>query len=93
MSKKIEVEFCGESGLGGSVLKLKNKIMEAFPGVQIERIEASSATNRIEVFAVATIASVCGLMARPILIRTTPPSSPSSRLPSSDTIHNAHISY
>lgn len=52
MSRKIKVEFCGESGLGGSALTLKNKIMEAFPGVEIERIEASSATNRIEVFAV-----------------------------------------
>jgi hypothetical protein len=33
MSKKIEVEFCGENGLGGAALTLKNKLMEAFPGV------------------------------------------------------------
>jgi selT/selW/selH-like putative selenoprotein len=52
MSKTIEIEFCGENGLGGSALTLKNKILEAFPGVAIERNEASSSTNRIEVYCV-----------------------------------------
>jgi hypothetical protein len=33
MSKKIEIRFCGANGLGGSALTLKNKIMEAVPGI------------------------------------------------------------
>jgi hypothetical protein len=38
MSKKIEVRFCGANGLGGAALTLKNKIMAAVPGVEIERV-------------------------------------------------------
>ena len=33
MSKKIEVRFCGANGLGSAALTLKNKIMQAIPGV------------------------------------------------------------
>ena len=49
MSKKIEIEYCGESGLGGPALKLKKSVQEAFPGTEIEYKEADNATNRIEV--------------------------------------------
>lgn len=49
MSKKIEIEYCPESGLGGPALKLRKVVQDAFPGVEIDYREAGSATNRIEV--------------------------------------------
>lgn len=49
MSKKIEIEFCAENGLGGPALKLRKSIQQAFPGVEIDYREANGATGRIEV--------------------------------------------
>jgi hypothetical protein len=33
MSKKIEIEYCADSGLGGPALKLRKAVQEAFPDV------------------------------------------------------------
>lgn len=49
MSKKIQIEYCAENGLGGSALKLKKTVQEAFPDVPIDYKEADGATNRIDV--------------------------------------------
>ena len=49
MPKKIQIEYCNESGLGGPALKLRKTVQQAFPDVEVEHVEASSATNRIEV--------------------------------------------
>ena len=49
MSKKIVIEYCGETGLGGPANKLKKSVQEAFPNVEIENKQANKCTNRIEV--------------------------------------------
>lgn len=49
MSRKIEIEYCPDTGLGGPANKLKKSVQDAFPGVEIDYKEASSATSRIEV--------------------------------------------
>jgi hypothetical protein len=47
MSRKIEIEYCPDTGLGGPANKLRKSIQEAFPEVEIDYKEASGATSRI----------------------------------------------
>ena len=49
MSKKIEIEYCEQSGLGGPALDLRKSIRSAFPGVEVEPKAVNSGSNRIEV--------------------------------------------
>ena len=41
MSKKIEIEYCAETGLGGPALKLRKSVQDSFPGVEIDYKESN----------------------------------------------------
>jgi hypothetical protein len=49
MSKTIDIEYCGETGCGGSATKLKTALKSAFPEAEINSRPANGKTDRIEV--------------------------------------------
>lgn len=49
MSKTIDIQYCGETGCGGSATKLKTALKTAFPDATINSHAASGKTDRIEV--------------------------------------------
>lgn len=49
MSKQIEIEYCGQTGLGAPAGRLKKSIQDAYPGVTVVSKAAEDETNKIEV--------------------------------------------
>ena len=49
MPKIIDIEYCGGWGYGGPALRLKKKILESYPDIEINCHSASTMTSKIEV--------------------------------------------
>ena len=49
MPKAIDIEYCGAWGYGGPALRLKKRLTEAYPDVEINCHSANAKTSKIEV--------------------------------------------
>lgn len=47
MSKKIEISYCAQNGLGTQASNLKIAVKQAFPDVKIENVANEEGNNRI----------------------------------------------